>query len=84
MKDLEKITQVVDKFTDHALFSKVPKRNLGLISIEIAIALGEYQAKNGNLDLDAMLTSDDRYSVVHDLMGIWTNENCFTPRFIKH
>ena len=83
MEDLEKITQVVDKFTNHDSFSKVPTENLGLISIEIAIALGEYQAEHGNLDLDAMLASDDRYSLVHDICGIWTNDR-FTPRFIKH
>lgn len=83
MKDLEKITLVVDRFTSQDHFAKVSKRNIGFISIEIALALGEYQAKHGNLDLDGMLASDDRYSVAHDIMGIWNGDN-FTPRFTKH
>ena len=83
MNDLEKITRVVDRFIDHDSFSKVPENTLGMISVELAVALGEYQAKHGNLDLDAMLTTEDRYSVVHDICGIWTADN-FTPRFIKH
>lgn len=83
MNDLMKITQVVDRFTALDHFSKVKPDNLGMIALEIAVALGEYQAKYGNLDLDAMLSSDDQYSFVHDIMGIWTNDN-FTPRFTKH
>jgi ubiquinone biosynthesis protein Coq4 len=82
MKDLEKITQVVDRFVALDQFSKVPQDTLGLVSIEIAIKLGEYQAKHGNLDLDSMLTGE-RYDFVHDIVGIWAGDN-FTPRFTKH
>ena len=82
MHDLEKITQIADRFIALDTFSEVKPDTLGLLSIEIAIALGEYQALNGNLDLDAMLTGDE-YDLVHDIVGITTKDN-FTPRFTKH
>jgi hypothetical protein len=82
LKELEKITQVVDRFIALDQFSKVPQDTLGLVSIEIAIKLGEYQAKHGNLDLDSLLTGE-RYDFVHDIVGIWAGDN-FTPRFTKH
>ena len=83
MQDLEKITRIADRFTSLSHFSKTPQEKLGLISIDVAIALGEYQALNGNLDLDAMLTGSNS-DLVHDIMGIWGSMDCFTPRFAKH
>lgn len=83
MNDLMKITQVVDRYMSLIQYPKLDDRTQGLVSIEIAIALGEYQAEHGNLDLDAMLTTDAMSCLAHDISGIWNKDN-FTPRFIKH
>jgi hypothetical protein len=83
MKDLEKTMAITDKF-----MSLTTQDLPDDYAINLAIILS-YCHMDTPLDLDAMLNTDDRFSFMHDIVGInnhWDATSrrltgCFLPRF---
>ena len=50
-------------------------------TIDLIIKLADYHVNVCSLDLDAMLSTKDSFSFVHDIVSIWNDDKMFLPRF---
>ena len=76
MNKFQPFINIADRFVARTT-QKLPM----CFEVDIAMALHDYHYNVQALNLDAMLSSDDLYSLSHDISGIMNNESCFLPRF---